>query len=123
MNLTNIQQWDLGEVEVGFYGVKPSGSSRGALPLYIPKLMPQAAVGGPPPQPHIIDKTCFANDKKCEPALAKVLALQTHKTVPFQSNRYFRNPYMKLGARVYVEIHNGSPDTMYISTKEDNSVV
>lgn len=123
MDLNNVVSWDIGDTEVAYYCRKGGGTSRGSLPLFIPKLLPKLALLAEPQPPHILNSSCLANDRKCKPTHAKQIMLQSFITVPIQSNRYFRNPYFKEGAKMYVEIHNKDLDTMYISTKYDESVV
>lgn len=118
---TNLTNWCMSDYEVGYTIVPPWCSSGGSLQLYIPKLMPDISQGRPKSTTVQLNKSCFINDKKCEPPVSSSISTQNYITVPPQDNRTFQDPIFYPGSRVYVEVHNRNPDNLFITTKEDNS--
>lgn len=119
----NVEKWSLGNIEVGLfmYHPKPYGPSSGTLKLNIPKLMPMISGFDPKITVKSINKSCYINDSACKPSVGTTINTQNYKSVPPQDNREFKKPVFWRGDRIFVEIRNGNLDTMFLSTKEDNS--
>lgn len=119
----NIQKWELGNMEVGTFMCKPLpyATSRGTLKLNIPKIMPLISGSSPEITVGSLNKSCYVNDSSCKPSVGSTIRTQNFKSVPPQDNRSFENPVFWRGDKIYVEVRNKNPDTMFLSTKEDNS--
>lgn len=115
----NITEWGMGNTEVGF--VSQDCSSNGTLLLHIPKLMPAVPFGTPKITPVPLSASIFINDEKCKPKPPKTINTQNYLTVPRQEDRFFKRATLKKGSRILVEVQNGNPDGLRVSTKEDPS--
>lgn len=120
-NPENIEEWSMGEYEKAKYSPISGNSNASNLQLYIPKLMPQINFGVPKVVPLPINKSILVNDEECKPTISTTINTQNYKTVPRTNNRKFGRIELKQGAEVQVEVKDKNPDTMYVSTKIDNS--
>lgn len=117
----NLEEWSLGEFEIAKYSLPIGDPNATTSSLYIPKLMPLISFGSPKVTPKSLNKSCFVNDDSCKPTPASTINTQNYKTVPKPTNRRFFRVNYTQGEIMQVEIKNGNPDDMYISTKVDNS--
>ena len=118
----NIQEWEISDYEVAYACVKPyQPANNGKIQLHLPKVMPGTPMGPPKVITERLGKSCFVNDKKCEPPVSETIKTQNYLTIEAQHNRRFSRPVLKYGAKVIVEVHNRNPDSLNITTKEDNS--
>lgn len=118
-NPTNIEKWELGDSEIGKVCQSPRIYANSNLQLNIPKLMPLIPLGKPKVTNISLSKGCYANANNI--AVSRTIGTQNYITVSHQANRSFRNSYLSQGTTVLVEVHNKNPDTIFISTKIDQS--
>lgn len=123
MSNHNFHDWKLDNYIVGFTCIPPYTSSSGTQLLYVPSIMPQITLprGQPKPKRVTLNKACFINDQKCKPAISSQISLQNYISVPPAANRSFSAPVFYSGSRIIIEVTNGDPDKLTLSTKEDNS--
>lgn len=122
IDLGNNKKWKVDNTEIGFYIIPPWGSSSAnPLKLHIPKIMPLIPRGKPKVTVSSLNKSCYLNEKSCAPSVPTTVRTQNYISVKQRDNRHFIKPLLRSGSKVYVDIENGNIDTMYISTKVDNS--
>lgn len=119
----NFHDWKLDNYIVGFTCIPPYTSSGGAQLLYVPSIMPQISIGRgrPKSQRAPLNKSCFINDDKCKPAVSNQTTIQNYITVSPADNQGFSAPVFYDGSRIPIEVTNGDPDKLTLSTKEDTS--
>lgn len=120
-NPLNMKEWSMSEFEIAKYSPPIGDPNAVSSQLYIPKLMPLIQFDAPKIIPKSLSKACFINDEACKPSPAAQINTQNYKTILKPTNRrFFREKYTQ-GEVMQVEVKNGNPDEMYISTKVDNS--
>lgn len=117
----NLKNWSMGEFEIAKYSPISGDSNASNLQLYIPKLMPLISFGKPKVTPIPLDKSILENDDSCKPSVNSMIKTQNYRTVPRTNNRKFARIQFLQGAEIQIEVKDGDPDNLYVSTKIDNS--
>ena len=120
-NPLNLEKWKMEEFEVAKFSPIKNDANAHQQKLFIPKLMPMISFGTPKNSTESLDKSIFINDPACKPSPDSTVQTQNFKTVPKPDNRKFARTVLTQGVTMQVEVKNGNPDEMYISTKVDPS--
>lgn len=120
-NPLNIMEWAMSEYEVAKFAPVSNDANASSQKLYIPKLMPLISFGAPKITSESLNKSIFLNADECKISVSSTIQSQNYKTVPKPANRKFERILLTQGVTMQVEVKNGNPDQMYISTKVDPS--
>lgn len=119
-NPNNIQEWKLNDYEIA-KTCETVKSESGKFKLFIPKLMPLINYGKPTKTKQYISSSIFANADECKPSISTTVTTQNFRTLCMLDNDEFSKTLIPSDTEIQIEIKNGNPDSMYITSKIDNS--
>lgn len=116
----NIKEWNLDNYEIA-KTCEEVNTRSSSFKVYIPKLMPLINAGKPIQAKQFISPSIFANSDECKPAISTTITTQNFKTLQMADNENFSRTILPYNAEVQIEVTNNNPDSMFITSKIDNS--